>query len=201
VCGLPVLPSHDQNDAAIAALIAAAADSQVSGVSAVSIGTPLSIDPDGALREGPMLIPQLTEAVADHIAHAVRDIRLPEPTSPLIIASVSSLPGLGPDELLAFFIDRAVEGDPQVCTYAWAYRCLFNASYSKFSQAYTRQVIDLACRTRPRELPGLGLVRLDAFIVSKKDGLPSAGYWPGWPVAHHDREEWERALGNATILD
>ena len=35
-------------------------------------------------------------------------------------------------------------------------------------------------------------------IVSKKDGLPSAGYWPAVP---HDREDWERALGNAKILD
>jgi hypothetical protein len=64
--------------------------------------------------------------------------------------------------------------------------------------AYALKAIDLACHTRPRELPGLGLVRLDTFIVSKKDGFPSEGYWP---VAHHDREEWERVLGSARILD
>jgi len=53
-------------------------------------------------------------------------------------------------------------------------------------------------RMRPRELLGLGLVRLDAFVVSKKDGLPSNGYWR---AAHHDREVWERVLGNAGLLD
>jgi len=64
--------------------------------------------------------------------------------------------------------------------------------------AYAQKAIQVACRTRPRELPGLGLVKLDTFIVSKKDGLPSDGYWP---AARHDREEWERVLGNANILD
>lgn len=198
VWGLPVLPSHDQNDAAVAALVAAATDNQVSGVSAVSIGASLSVDLDGALREGPMIIPQLTDSAAGRIAHAVRDIHLPEPPSPRVIEPASTRCDMGADDLLASFIAKAAEGDPQVCTYAWAYRLLFNASYDRFSQAYARQVVDLACRTRTRELPGLGLVRLDAFIVSKKDGLPSDGYWR---AAHHDREEWERALGNAKILD
>jgi predicted nuclease with RNAse H fold len=197
VCGLPVLPSHDQNDASVAALIAAAADNQISGLSALSIGAPLSVDRDGTLREGPMIIPQLTDAAADRIAHAVRDIHLPEPPSPRLIEAAPAPSDVGADDLLALFIAKAAEGDPQVCTYAWAYRVLFNTSYDKFSQAYARQVIDLACRTHPRELPGLGLVRLDAFIVSKKDGVPSDGYWP---FAHHGREEWERVLGNARIL-
>ena len=101
------------------------------------------------------------------------------------------------EDLLARFIEKAVQGEPQVCTYGWAYRTLFNASYSKFSMAYAKKTVEVACRTRPRELPGLGLVRLDTFIVSKKDGLPSVGYWS---VAHHDREEWARVLGSATVL-
>ena len=198
VSGLPNIPTHDQNDACVAALIAAAADGQVSGVIAVPIGAHLSLDVGGTLREGPMVIPQVTGAAADRIADAVRDIRPPDAPSPRVIEPASVLSNAGAEDLLAFFVAKAAEGDPQVCTYAWAYRALFNASYGKFSQAYARKVIDLACRTRPRELAGLGLVRLDAFIVSQKDGVPSDGYWP---VAHHDREEWERTLGNAKVLD
>jgi hypothetical protein len=87
---------------------------------------------------------------------------------------------------------EAVEGDPYICTYGWAYRALFNTSYPKFSMAYAQKAIQVACRTRPRELPGLGLVRLDTFIVSKKDGFPSVGYWH---AAQHDREEWGRPGG------
>jgi hypothetical protein len=196
--GLPALPSHDQNDACVAALMAAAADCRVSGVKVLCLGGPLSVDGDGVLREGPMVIPEVTGAVADRIADALRACRVPElPSAPTIRpASVPSQ--VSADDLLGVFVAKAVGGDPQVCTYAWAYRVLFNASYTRFSQAYARQVIDLACRTRPRELPGLGIVRLDAFIVSKKDSLPSSGYWP---AAHHDREEWERVLGNANLLD
>jgi hypothetical protein len=198
VRGLPVLPSHDLNDACVAALVAAAADKKVTGVTAAPIGAPLSVDLDGALREGPMIIPQLTGAAADRVALAIHDICVREPASARAMEPASAPSETGADDLLAFFVTKAVEGDPQVCTYAWAYRRLFNTSYDKFSQFYARQVIDLAYRTRPRELPGLGLVRLDAFIVSKKDGLPSRGYWS---TAHHDREDWEKALGNAKVLD
>ncbi len=71
---------------------------------------------------------------------------------------------------------------------------------ARYAQGANIVVVDpeLARRTTPRELPGLGFVRLDAFIVSKKNGRPSDSYWP---PAQHDREEWERVLGNATILD
>lgn len=198
VCGLPVLPSHDQNDACVAAALAAVADNQVSDLHLLSIGTSLSIDPDGVLREGPMMIPQLMDWVADRIAHTVGDLHFTESTRPSVVESASAPVATECDDLLARFISKAVEGDPEVCTYAWAYRALVNASYGRLSQAYARRVIDLARRTRPRELPGLGLVRLDAFIVSKKDGLPSAGHWP---AAHYDREDWDRALGNARLLD
>ncbi len=198
VCGLPELPTHDQNDACVAATLAAAADNQISGVHLLAIGTSLSIDPDGVLREGPMMIPQLVDWVANRMPHTVGDLHFPESTRPSVVECASVPVATECDDLLARFIDRAVEGIPEVCTYAWAYRALVNASYGRFSQAYARQVIDLARGTRPRELPGLGLVRLDAFIVAKKDRLPSAGHWP---AAHYDREEWERTLGNAKLLD
>jgi len=99
---------------------------------------------------------------------------------------------------LADFIAKAVDGDPHICTYGWAYRTLFETSFKKISMAYAQKALQLARRTHPHELHGLGLVRLDTFIVSKKNGFPGDGYWP---IAHHDREEWDRVLGNASILD
>jgi hypothetical protein len=184
VVGLPGLPTHDQNDACVAALIGAAADGKVSGVSVASIGSPLLVE--------------VTAATADAISSVLRDTPLIDAPAPAVLRPASGPSSTTGDDLLSLLIAKAVDGDPQVCTYAWAYRVLFNSSYSKWSQAYANRVIELARCTTPRELPGLGFVRLDAFIVSKKDGRPSDGYWP---PAEHDREEWERVLGDATILD
>jgi hypothetical protein len=142
-----------------------------------------------------MVIPQVTVATADTISSVLGDTPLLDAPAPTLTPGPSNTTG---DDLLSLLIAKAVEGDPQVCTYAWAYRVLFNSSYHKWSQAFANRVIELARRTTPQELPGLGFVRLDAFIVSKKDGRPSDGYWP---AAQHDREEWERALGAAAILD
>jgi hypothetical protein len=46
VIDLPDLPTHDQNDACISALMAAAADGKVGGVSLRGIGLPLARDPE-----------------------------------------------------------------------------------------------------------------------------------------------------------
>jgi hypothetical protein len=56
VRGLCALPTHDENDACLGALVAAAADGRVPGLEACSIGGPLFRDAEGALREGPMVI-------------------------------------------------------------------------------------------------------------------------------------------------
>ena len=168
------------------------------GVTAEYIGQALDVDPDGTLREGPMVVPRPDGVVLPRIADA---LRLLQPVGPTVASATQKVPDLhqvSAEELLGYFIAKAVEGDAQVCTYGWAYRKLLKASYVKFSMAYAQKVIQLACRTHPRELPGLGPVRLDTFIVLKKDGMPSGGYWL---VAHHDREEWERVLGNARVLD
>ena len=101
------------------------------------------------------------------------------------------------ENLLSCFIAKALEGHSEVCTYSWAYRHLFNASYQQWSQAYAKRVIEVARRTSLRELPGLGSVRLDAFVVAKGSELPSDGHWQS---ADYDREDWERVLGTATVL-
>ena len=90
-----------------------------------------------------------------------------------------------------------MEGNPQVCTYSFAYRYLLNRSYDKWSQAYAKQVVEVAQRTHLRDLHGLGAVRLDAFVVAQDSGLPSDGHWNS---AQYDREDWERVLGSAMVL-
>ena len=62
---------HDQNDACVAALMAAAADGKVPGLNTIAIGDPLSIDPDGMLREGLMVIPEIA------LRYAILDLRTP----------------------------------------------------------------------------------------------------------------------------
>jgi hypothetical protein len=197
VCGLPSLPTHDENDACVAALVAAAADGQVSGVSVVPIGEPLSVDPAGRLREGLMIVPQVTAEASERIAGVLREFPVFEPPPSRATKTVPATLE-DPAALLQYFVGKALDGDPQVCSYGWAYRKLFHASYKRYSQAFTQKVVDVAKRTRAVDLPGLGPVRLDSFVVSKSDRRPSDGYWP---AAHHTREEWERSLGCATILD
>jgi hypothetical protein len=102
------------------------------------------------------------------------------------------------DDLLDGLILKAIQGHPEVYTYSAAYRRLFKIAYRKWSQAYAARVIEAARQTRPRNLPGLGLVRLDAFVVSKSDGLPSDGHWH---CAEYDREDWERVLGGAQMVE
>jgi hypothetical protein len=91
----------------------------------------------------------------------------------------------------------ARDGDAKICTYAWAYQRLFNESPPKWSQAYAKKVIALSDNTPVMELPPLGKVGLDSFIVSSKTGLPGEGHWKN---SAYDREEWERVLGTATLL-
>ena len=200
VTHLPDLPTHDENDACISAVLAAAADGKVTGVAVRGLGLPLAIDANGTMREGPIVIPELSEDVQQKIEEALSEI------SVVIVAKISVSRQSASVEtsmerattLRDCFIERAREGNAQVCTYAWAYRYLFNASYSKWSQAYANQVVLVAEKTPLAELPGLGAVRLDAFIVASKTGLPGNGHCES---ANYDREDWERVLGTATLLE
>src|SRR5205807_7803953 len=101
VVGLPGLLTHDQNDACVAALIAAAADGKVPGVSVASIGSALLVDMDGTLREGPMVIPQFTTATADAISVALGNTPLLEAPSPAVAHSASGPSDTTGDDLLS----------------------------------------------------------------------------------------------------
>ena len=195
VAGLPELPTHDQNDACVGSLMGAAADGKVQGMIVQAIGLTLKVD-NGLLREGRMVIPVINEPLRSAIATAIAAI-------PAIgVRSAFIKDSLGPvekraTELLSSLIERANGGDAQVCTYSWAYRRIFNTTYDNWSQAYAEEVIQVAERTPPMHLPGLGAVRLDAFIVAQRTGRPSIGHWKS---ADYDPEDWERVLGTATVL-
>ncbi len=63
IWGLPDLPSHDQNDACIAAVLAAAADGKIQGMKVGRVGEPLAVDATGVLREGQMAIPVIDSSL------------------------------------------------------------------------------------------------------------------------------------------
>jgi hypothetical protein len=199
VIDLPDLPTHDENDACISAALAAAADGKVLGVSVRGLGLPLVIEAGGTLREGPMVIPEISEDAQRTIEKALSDLPAVVAANPRTsLRSASAQAAMERATALRdCLIERAREGNAQICTYAWAYRHIFDATYSKWSQAYASQVVSVAESPAPSELPGLGTVRLDAFVVASKSGLPSDGHWDS---ANYDREDWERVLGTATVL-
>ena len=63
VSNLSLLPSHDQLDACLCALLAAAADGQVSGMAVQALGPALSRTADGTWREGPIAVAELSPAL------------------------------------------------------------------------------------------------------------------------------------------
>ena len=200
VSDLPELPTHDQNDACVAALLAAAAGGAVRGITARGIGSPLYADGDGTFREGPMAIPEVTATTSKLIWESLsrsHTIAIAQCDVPPVTSLGSGTPNDRAERLLDWLIAKAPRGNARVCTYSWAYRYLFSRSHGKWSQACTKQVVEAAQRTRLRELPGLGAVRLDAFVVAKGTGLPGEGHWRS---AHYDREDWERVLGTAMVF-
>lgn len=67
VSALPALPSHDENDACLGAMLAAAADTQISGLDIDLAGEALTLDRDKRLREGPIAVPRTDPVLADRI--------------------------------------------------------------------------------------------------------------------------------------
>lgn len=207
IIGLPDLPTHDQNDACISALMAAAADGKVGDMCVRGIGSPLARDPDGTLREGPIVVPFLSQELRESLHEALHEVRSGGESGVGRTDAENKLQQDSPavsDSLLRkalalrdYFVRSAKEGDARICTYAWAYRHLFGEFTSKWSQAYAKRVLALAVNTPLTELPTLGKVGLDSFIVASRTGLPGEGHWNS---SDYDREEWERVLGTATLL-
>jgi hypothetical protein len=186
--------------------MAAAADGKVNGMSVRGIGLPLARDPDGTLREGPIVIPLLSQEVRESIDEALHALHsgAEQRTAPMAAENkVRKNLKTSKRSLLQkaialrdYFVRAAEQGDAEICTYAWAYRHLFGESPPIWSQAYARKVSVLAENTPRKELSSLGKVGLDSFIVSSRTGLPGESHWR---CAAYDREEWERVLGTATL--
>jgi hypothetical protein len=195
VAGLPELPTHDENDACIGSVVGAAADGKIKDMIVRGIGIPLKVD-KGILREGRMVIPVINKHLRLAIATAIATAPAVQAPSAIIRDSLVPVEKRA-TQLLQFLIEKANEGDAQICTYSFAYRHIFNAKYDRWSQAYANRVIQVATKTPLMQLPGLGAVRLDAFIVAISTGLPSSGHWKS---ANYDPEDWERVLGTAAVL-
>lgn len=120
--GLPELPTHDQNDACISALMAAAADGKVGGVCVHGIGLPLARDPVGTLREGPIVVPFLSQELRESLHEALHELRAGGESGKVRTEAESKLQQNSPtmsDSLLEktialrdYFVRSAKEGTP-----------------------------------------------------------------------------------------
>jgi hypothetical protein len=133
IVGLSELPTHDENDACIGSVMAAAADGKIKGMRVQAIGLELTVDKD-LLREGRMVIPIITESLRSAISVSIAamdpDIKVQSESIKDVYGSVNNRA----TQLLSFLIDKANEGKAQICTYSWAYRYIFNTTYKKWSQ-------------------------------------------------------------------
>lgn len=82
VSNLPSLPTHDENDACVAAVLASVADRAVPGLTPRGIGIPLAADPDGTLREGLMVVPEVSVRTRDRISKALSEPVIGEAARP-----------------------------------------------------------------------------------------------------------------------
>jgi hypothetical protein len=179
--------SHDQLDAAIGAVTAAAFDGRFNGLSAELVGDPLVVDDDGVLREGP--IAQLTITTGklrERVARAAGQ----GGRRPLSDAAVRA------EELHEHFAKAANGSTPVLATYSWIHSRLF-AEAANSTQSLAAKVLGAATRTSKRHVGGLGPVSLDTFIVTASNRVPGDGHWAS---ATYDASRWTEKLGHARVL-
>lgn len=197
VVNLPDEPNDDQNDACISAVMAAAAHGMVPGVTVSGLGLPLVIEEGGILREGQMVIPSISRDVLMRIEEKLINIPNPQ-NNPAAHQGVAQEVMDRAIELNHELIQRALHGNPGIVNFKTAYKIFFDQpNLETWSQAYAPRVVSVARNVPLAHLPGLGAVRLDTFIVNSRTHMPGESHWKD---AHYDREDWERVLGNATIL-
>ena len=197
VVGIPASVTHDQLDAAVGALTAAAAAGAVEGLTAKAVGDPLYRDEKGTLREGPMLLPLVRSRKLN--LGLPRAAAMRGSSAPVLLAGPAVPEKLAEtaQALLRWLVAQATESTPHVCTYAWAFTHLLGRQPAHWSRAYTRQILGVAAGTAPLALEGLGSVRLDAFIVCKSNGEPGGGHWTRAP---YSVERWRNVLAGANTL-
>lgn len=217
VVNLPDKPTDDENDACISAVMAAAAHGNVPGVAVSGLGLPLVTEEGGILREGQMVIPSISRDVlmrieenlvdipnpllnpANHQGVAQEVINTPNPlNNPATHQGVAQEVMDRAIELNHELIQRALHGNAGIINYKTAYQVIFNLpNLERWAQAFGQKVVLVAENVPIAHLPGLGAVRLDTFIVRSRTHMPGDRHWND---AHYEREDWERVLGNATIL-
>ena len=70
--------------------------------------------------------------------------------------------------------------------------------HPKFTPAYGAQLLRLAIRTAWYDIDGLGLVRLDTFLVNQRAHRPGDGHWAQTTSSD---EDWDRTFHGATVIE
>ncbi|MBM4357194.1 MAG: DUF429 domain-containing protein [Deltaproteobacteria bacterium] len=190
---------HDELDACLAAVLAAALDGKMP-LPVVALGQQVVRDKTGVLREGRMWVPTPKQPLdvpdQPEQAEAAPKKKAEKRSSP---AKSDIDPGVREraQNLLARLGDETEKGNPRVITYQAAYRELFRRAPAKWSQGYTAQVTSVAASTETISILGLGLARLDTFVVNKQR-KPGTSHWD---AVTYEPEEWERVFGGAEMTD
>ena len=191
------LPSDDENDACVAALMAAAARGAVPGMGTHGIGIPLMVI-DGQRREGELVMPSVDEQTKHRISANFNTpevpVRVAAPARTLDPAALGRA-----ERLLAWLAALAAHGDPRLCTYKDAWQHLFQPDAAmNWGQSRSSKVTELATSTSPIDVPGLGSVRLDSFIVTDAAKRPGEGHWG---AVEYTEDDWDRVLGCGEWLE
>ncbi len=206
VIGLPDLPSHDQADACLGAVLAAAADHRIRGLTVEAVGEPLAVDADGVLREGVIAVPRADEGALHRVDGRI-GTSTPRGTTERVCASGSTAPEHGTadarameraEALFECLLRHARGGEPRICTYADAYQRIFGYRPGPWLPSHAGELVRVARAVAPVSLGGLGMVRLDTFIVAAANHTPGSGYWE---TSDHDEDDWREALGSARLLE
>jgi hypothetical protein len=219
--------SHDQLDACVSAVTAAAYRNRIDGLHTRFVGTPVFRDDDGSLREGEIMClrPKEASALGKRLNHAVtagpqveasasRRTRRPrpvpqhQPLRPRTKAYASELksqltegdPQRRASQTLAWLVQQAGEesNDPVLLSYGAAWRLVYlQPNPTGHGANAYKPVIELARLIGPIHLANLGPVMLDCFLVNASKKSPGEGHWQ---TAQYDEDEWARVFGNATVI-
>ena len=218
VRGLPDAPSHDENDACVSALIAAAECGEVAGLGVRTVGLPVQVE-GGVLREGWMVVPVLSEELSARLREATLEVRGKPPSQLQQFSAQPQQPPAEPQQppaehqqpptgeevlsranrLLVWLASLVHHGMPRVCTYGDVYRHLFRPQQGwSFTPNNISDVLQVASNSTAVTLPELGPVRLDTFIVNSATLIPGDQHWA---QTAYDTEDWGRVFAGAELLE
>jgi hypothetical protein len=211
------LLSHDQLDACVAALLAAAADGRIEGITVEAVGDSVFWDDETAcLREGQILVPEVDSAVRTKLQAVVRPWEMARAAKrPKVVRPGASVATTAFDEsptvprpvldgatredraaqLFELLVSELLAGRPTLCTYKAAVAVVLG--YAKYTPAYGSLLMKLATGTGAFEVDSLGEIRLDTFLVNQKH-RPGDGHWDS---ATYTSAEWDRAFSAPSVIE